>query len=131
MNTKLTMSERLRAFIEHTGLSISDFGKRIGATKQQVSDWVGGRPIPMARLKLIVDQFSELNTHWLISGNGNMILGKSSSVSESAIQNCSDPECRAEIDRLKIEIEEKNSLIIQLQNEKIKWLEAKEKSIND
>ncbi len=69
------MNQRLSEIINYAEMSNTEFGKRIGASKQEVSNWLGGTKISVRRIKDILDTFPKINGHWFLTGEGNMIRG--------------------------------------------------------
>lgn len=123
------MSDRLRSFIQSTGLNDSEFAKKIGATRQQVSDWKNGRAIPLGRISDMIDCFPEFNSHWLLSGQGNMVSGLEKTGEGEAINCCLDPVCIQEREHLKQKIDELKEQIIQIQRENIECLKLQREGI--
>lgn len=117
------MSDRLSVFIEHTGLKDNEFGKKFGASKSQISDWKSGKKISMNKLGDLLEVFSELNGHWLLTGEGKMLNTAANEVNEDEQDYCNDENCLKIIKKLRAENDELKKSIIQLQQEKIKWLE--------
>jgi transcriptional regulator with XRE-family HTH domain len=118
-----TIGKRLQLFIQSTGLQDNEFARKINATKQLVSDWKNGKPIPLSRISSIIEVFQNLNSHWLISGNGNMLL--EGTVSDGYINTnlCTDPVCLKQRDELQRKLNERTEQLFILQQEKIEWLQ--------
>ena len=89
-----TLSERLKTFIKHTGLSDKEFALRLDVSKAEISRWQKGVKIPLATISRILKLFPDLNAHWFITGNGKMLINPDNMVEKRAIHYCSDPECR-------------------------------------
>jgi hypothetical protein len=119
---KSTMSDRLMAFIKHTGLRDNEFAKQIGSTKQEISNWKSGQRISLRRIGEMLEGFPALNGHWILTGKGNML---NTDEDGNFIQKpkCDNPECISLIDNLESELKNVKEKIIQLQDEKIEWLE--------
>lgn len=117
------MNQRLIDFIEHTGMNKSEFATEFGATKQEVSNWCGGTRMSIRRISDMLGQFPMLNGHWFLTGDGEMLnySGQSVTKKEKSFKNDSE-----EIEFLKGKITELEEMIIQLQGEKIVWLEGKQ-----
>lgn len=69
------VSERLRAFRSHTGLSQERFGELLGGTKRGVQANESGRNAPQAKALAGLAKMG-LNLNWLIAGIGPMLLSK-------------------------------------------------------
>lgn len=72
-STESTVKERLMLFIKHINLSQAKFEKAIGAGNgfvNNISKSIGGD-----KLQRILCEFPELNTHWLMTGEGEMLKG--------------------------------------------------------
>lgn len=123
MNNRLTMSDRLGDFIKSSGLTDKEFSKKIGATRQQLSDWKHGRPIPLGRLSDIIEAFPVFNSHWLLSGHGQMLNEFDGKEKVEQLNTCSDPFCVHEREVMKSDLDKLKQEIISLQKEKIAWLE--------
>lgn len=68
------MNQRLDEIVKYTQLSKIEFAQRIGASKQEVSNWTSGTRISVRRIKDILDAFPKLNGHWFMTGEGKMCL---------------------------------------------------------
>lgn len=135
MNNSVEMSDRLRMVINYTGLNDSEFAKKMKASKSTVSDWANGRkPIPAPRIVRMLEIVPEINGDWFMTGEGNMIKeGMAKSNTDEV--TCNDPNCIKLIEKLNKKINEQNKrqaesdkMIIQLQKEKIEWLQSGKKS---
>jgi len=67
MNTK----DRLKAFLQHIGLSQNKFETQVGLSNGFVNNV--GESIRTENLQKITDKFPLLNTAWLLTGVGEMI----------------------------------------------------------
>jgi hypothetical protein len=123
---KSTMSDRLVTFIKYTGLLDKEFANQIGSTKQEISNWKGGQRISLRRIGEMLEAFPVLNGHWLLTGLGNML--NTDNNSDSNKPRCENPECLLLIAELEEKISILKEKVMQLQSEKIQWLEEKSKS---
>ena len=76
------IAERLRRFIDHSEMKVSDFANAIGISQGSLSTVLTrGQNISSSYLELIINTFPKLNIDWLITGNGSMIKESASSIS--------------------------------------------------
>jgi len=76
MDTKSAQSERLKQFIDHTGMTVSQFGKQCGFPSASTLHNViaNGKTPSQKVLEKIITRFPQLNHDWVILGYGNMIV---------------------------------------------------------
>lgn len=67
------VKERIREFIKYKKISERAFCAEIGVSMSYVNSIRTG--IQPAKIKAIADKFPELNTMWLLTGDGEMIQG--------------------------------------------------------
>ena len=69
-------SSRLKQFIEHTGMSVSQFGKQCGfASASTLHNVIAVGKTPSQKvLEKIISRFPQLNYDWVILGFGEMIV---------------------------------------------------------
>lgn len=65
-----TVKERLIKFIRHKGITLAEFQRRCGLSSGYVNNMVNG--IGYAKLEAIKGEFPDLNTEWLLKGEGEM-----------------------------------------------------------
>lgn len=75
-----TVKDRLIKFIKHSGLSKNRFEEICGLSKRYVSNI--SKSIQPDKLKKISNHFPELNTGWLMTGEGEMIRDDKKSTSD-------------------------------------------------
>ena len=113
------IKERLMLFIEHLGCSVRSFEKKVGAGSFVSSK---GRDIVTQKVTKIHKAFPELNTDWLLFGEGKML--KSESLEELIIQRLlSHPsivEIKEEQAKIRLSISLRSSAQIQEEIEKDK-----------
>ncbi len=74
------MKDRILEIIKYYNLSSSQFANEIGIQRSAISHILSGRNKPSLDLILkILNKFSEINTDWLILGNGEMIKNRDES----------------------------------------------------
>lgn len=69
-------SNRLKKFIKHTGMSVSQFGKQCGfASASTLHNVIAGGKTPSQKvLDKIINRFPQLNYDWVVLGYGEMIV---------------------------------------------------------
>jgi hypothetical protein len=123
----MTINQRLKEFFESKKIDAPAFYKKIGATRGDWSGWINtGKPIPVAKLQLIVSAFPELDSRWLLVGEGNMIKSSGGNLTvyrnEEKLNQVEDPEhIRKSNEDLRNYIKTQDRLIL-MQDEKIKQL---------
>lgn len=66
----MTLLERVLEVIKQSGITASDFGRKIGATRQAIANWkAGSHPVPDRYLIRIIEVFPEVDARWLITGD--------------------------------------------------------------
>jgi transcriptional regulator with XRE-family HTH domain len=67
------MRERIVKFIEAEGLTAGEFADKIGVQRSSVSHVLNGRNNPgFSFIQKILDTYPEINSRWLLTGNGNI-----------------------------------------------------------
>lgn len=66
----------LEKIIRHYGISKAEFARRIGQNKSNVSQAFQNQEIKPIWIRIIFQEFPELNPEWLITGKGEMILAE-------------------------------------------------------
>lgn len=74
----LTISQRLRLFLDEVNLGQQEFANVIGVSKQVVSNAVNGRTkFPKSDFLIqVIRAYPQLNIYWLLLGEGEMILSE-------------------------------------------------------
>jgi transcriptional regulator with XRE-family HTH domain len=72
----MTAYDRLRQFIRYKDLTLPDFEKKVGLTKNYVTNTKNPTTEMLEKISVA---FPDLNMHWLISGSGAMIIRKTKS----------------------------------------------------
>ena len=68
------MTERLKLFISHLGISDSAFAKSCGIAQNTLSRQLGGvRELSLSTIVAVNTRYPELSLLWLFSGKGQMI----------------------------------------------------------
>lgn len=67
--------ERVKECIEIKGMSAREFAKSIGFNCSTLNNYITGRRVTVGvdLIQKIVQTFKEINSEWLLTGNGNMI----------------------------------------------------------
>lgn len=66
-----SVKERLIAYLEHIGINKSEFGRRIGVSSAFITSM--RKSIQPDKIAAIQREFHDLNTEWLLTGEGEMI----------------------------------------------------------
>ncbi len=122
-----TISQRLRKFVDSTGKTDKEFALQFNATKQEISNWINGTKMGVTRIAELLKAYPEINSGWFLIGKGNM-LNPEYKIEIEQINYCNDILCINEKEKYRKLIEELNQKVIQLQQEKIEWLENSKKS---
>lgn len=67
----MTVKERIRSYIKYKGINASEFGRSIGVSAAYISSMV--KSIQPDKLKRITLEYPDLNTEWLLTGEGSML----------------------------------------------------------
>lgn len=80
----MSIIERLKQFIEHTGMSNSQFADFAGIPRPTLSQLVHGRnkTISDQLLRKLDEKFPQLDIRWLLCGKGTMLLTPDIEISE-------------------------------------------------
>jgi len=116
-----TQKERLRKFIDYTGLQDQDFAAKMDSSKQELRNWLSGKSMSMAKIKAMLDVYKELNSHWLLTGYGNMLNFDKEGNPIKEIHICSDPFCLSEKAQMKDSLFELQQQIIAAQQRELEW----------
>lgn len=74
VDKNLELGERIRRFIESTGLTINEFSKKVGVPHNSIGGYINNNVEPKhSFFKKIKSKFPTLNLTWLIVGTGKMI----------------------------------------------------------
>lgn len=107
------MLERIRQIRKAKGLTLEQFGERIGVTKSAVSKWEnGGREITPQIAKAICKEFG-VNEEWLNDGTGEMFTYDiTSKLDDLAVANSLSADQRALVERfIKLSPEARQAVI--------------------
>ena len=77
----MQIKDRIKIYIKHLGISVREFEKRIGKSNGYVNNIVN--TITADVIVSISKEFIDLDTTWLLTGEGEMIKGTSSNVIEA------------------------------------------------
>lgn len=121
---KLAINQRLFEYFENQGISNVSFQKAIGLKNaQQISNWKKlNEPIPQDHLFSAISLFGNLNGHWLLTGNGKMLIE-----TESPKQFCADVARAVKMDEVDVgyncKLCAEKERLIEMQNRHIAFLE--------
>ena len=74
----LTISQRLRLFLDSLNVEQQDFANALGVSQQVVSNAVNGRTkFPKSDFLIqVIREYPQLNIYWLLLGEGEMLSDK-------------------------------------------------------
>ena len=82
------MKDRIKEIIKYTGLNSASFAEELGIQKSSISHIVNGRNNPSVDFIMkLTNRYPEINSRWLISGEGEMISGENKTASSSAFSS--------------------------------------------
>jgi transcriptional regulator with XRE-family HTH domain len=92
----LTISQRLRLFLDDLGIEQQDFADALGTSRQVVSNAVNGRTkYPKSDFLIqLIQAYPQFNIYWLLTGIGEMFIN----------ENSTSEEILNELDDLQVEI---------------------------
>ncbi|MET3018560.1 hypothetical protein [Flavobacterium hydatis] len=67
----MSVKDRLKTYIKHCGLGVSNFEKSINVSNGYVNNM--SKSIGIDKLELILEKYSNLSLEWLITGKGEML----------------------------------------------------------
>lgn len=71
----MSIGQRLKQFIKYKGLKQSEFSERMGFSTTILSRYVNDKHIPGPETLIDISlKFEEINLHWLLTGQGEMLL---------------------------------------------------------
>lgn len=112
--------DRLKAYIDHKDISLNSFDKSIGTSNGYIGKQIKNGASPGADiLQKISSIYTDLNLHWLITGEDEMLLSKNKSyISQVNNQTVSEPKvseqcqgCKQKETRIK-ELTEFNEMLM-------------------
>ncbi|MFH0762248.1 MAG: helix-turn-helix transcriptional regulator [Bacteroidota bacterium] len=82
----MSVSQRIKIFLESIKLTQKEVGDMVGLTKQGVSSFMRGKTNPpLDVLGKILLKYPELNARWLLTGEGHMLEEQRKSKTEEEI----------------------------------------------
>jgi len=126
-----TINQRLKSYFREMELVQERIAEDLGATKQQMSNWLSDTKIPLETLTRIFLMFKNLNARWIFTGEGSMLMEANETpyVTTELKRNSNEPqppyhtECKNPLCKLRIESLERE---IQLLEANISDLRRKE-----
>lgn len=71
------MNNRIRQFMDYKGLSSSELADSIGVQRSNVTHVLQGRNKPgFLFISKLLETYPDVNAKWLITGQGNMVVGE-------------------------------------------------------
>ncbi len=112
--------ERLREFVQYTGLSESAFCQKVGFSNGFLGKvYKNNISIGVDKLIKILSVFPELNPIWLLTGIGEMILNEEYKVSDAQEDYItSKPKMKSNLEELQKEFKELRKRLDKLEKEK-------------
>lgn len=132
----MTDSEKIKQLIAHYGDSTMAFGRRIGInTTQILYDIIKGKTgISKDLTKKITEKLTDINTTWLLTGEGEMLLNSKPNHEQEEINNDKlIMQLRAELEEKKKQVESDREYInklLALQQDLVNIIMATSKSKN-
>lgn len=109
-------SERVNSLVSYfTNGNKSEFARMLGTTPQVVATWIARDTI---NYDLIYAKCENINPHWLLTGEGDMILPTSIQEEESGSTATPDPAIESILVAMQRQAEELGAVRYQLQEEK-------------
>jgi len=68
---------RLKQFIDYKEISNNKFAEKIGVSSAQMSHMINGSKFGIDKLLTIISTFPEINSQWLLTGEGKMLKAES------------------------------------------------------
>ena len=84
---EMSVKDRLIKFLEVKKISKSEFGRRIGVSSAYITSM--RQSMQPAKVQRIALEFPDLNTTWLLTGEGPMLKGPSTSTAPADSENVS------------------------------------------
>jgi len=79
--------KRIKEFIEYKGLNVRNFEITVGFSNGAfASQLKNQRTIGVDKLENILNTYPEINANWLLTGKGQMLLGKPDLIKEPQIE---------------------------------------------
>ncbi len=77
------MKDRIIKFIEAEHISAAEFADKIGVQRSSVSHVLNGRNNPgFSFIQKILESFSNINSRWLLTGEGDIYINKKNGVEQ-------------------------------------------------
>lgn len=85
----LAVADRIKQFIDHLGITITQFADSTGIQRPSMSQMLSGRnqKISITTIGKIHERYPDLSIYWLLYGNGPMLLSESNGAFATAIES--------------------------------------------
>lgn len=67
----MAQNERLFEFLKTIGETQANYGRTVKATRQQVSNWKAGKPIPDKYVLKTIESYPDIDARWFITGKSS------------------------------------------------------------
>lgn len=84
------ITEKLLAVVEYSGLTQSQFAKKVGSTQANLWRQLNGQKVNVATLVAVAEQFPEIDCNWLLRDEGAMLKDENTSAQEKRLANLID-----------------------------------------
>lgn len=68
-----TVNERLREYLRLKGITQAEASSKLNISIQRLNNWLTDTSIPMYSLTDILNHYPDLNSEWLLTGEGEML----------------------------------------------------------
>lgn len=113
----MTISERIKRFLNEAGLKISDLSREIGVSHQTISYSLRENGNPSCEfIARLTEKYKNLNTRWLLNGEGAMFIDRAPEHETCpSYNNQRIKDLEEKVELLKSVIDDKNEIIKFLQ----------------
>jgi transcriptional regulator with XRE-family HTH domain len=84
---KLTIVDRMREFLSEMGLRPADISRETGISTSALSLYLSGKRNPSQQALLKLNSIYNINTNWLLTGEGPKFLGRGNDEDQDSASN--------------------------------------------
>lgn len=93
------INQRLKSYFKEMKIVQERVAEDLGATKQQMSNWLADTKIPLETLTRIFLMFENMNARWIFTGTGEMLTGATekpynTTIPQRSAQEPTSPYCK-------------------------------------